>query len=126
MRGEDKVIIEIEKLEELPAPHEILEIKPGEPVRFKVVDWKLGKIVIVPRWPGAPPKKTIPCIRVYTTPKYKPTFPHYWDITPTRLVYQLGGLLTKGVEPGYLVEVTRDIPGPRAHFTVKLVPETPK
>lgn len=120
------MIIKVEELEPLPEPYEILELVPGEPVRIKVVDWKMGKITIHPRFPGAPPEKTIAAIRIYTTKDYKPTFPHYWDITPKRLVYQLGGILTKGIEPGYVLEIVRDVPGPRAHFTVQLVPEVPK
>ena len=116
-------MIEIEKLEVLPPPYEILETEPCTNYYIKVVDYKIGKITITPRWPGAPPAKTVVAVRLYTTPDWKKYFPHYWDITPARLVYQLIGLLAKGIPDGYVLKIHRDIPGPKAHFSVEWVLE---
>ena len=115
------------RLEELPwlePPYEIFEFEPQKPATFVVTDYKIGKIRIHPRWPGAPPEKVVIAIRLYVDPKTKPTFPPYWDITPSRLVYQLAGMLVRGIPKGYALRITRDVPGPKAHFSVEWVPIT--
>jgi len=111
----------VEELTELPPPYEIWEFVPCEPTRFKVVAWELGRITIVPRWPGAPPEKVVAAIRLHVDPETKPYFPHYWDVTPARLVHQLAPLLAAGIPPHYWLEIHRDIPGPKAHFSVRWV-----
>ncbi len=114
-------MIEIEKLKTLPPPYEIFEFKPCEPAYFKIIDYEIGKITITPKWPGAPPSKTIVAIRLHVDPKTKPLFPHYWDITPSRLVYQLAGMLIRGIPEDKWLRVHRDVPGPKAHFSVAWV-----
>jgi len=115
-------LIREEDLEWLPGPYEVVEFQPNRPFVFRPVGWKIGKMVIMPKWPGAPPKKEIVAVRVFVTEDQKKTFPYYWDITPSRLVAQLASLLTRGVPEGYTIKIVRDIPGPSAHFTVELVP----
>jgi len=115
-------MINIKKLPELPGPYEIYEFEPGRPAYFKVVDYKIGRMTISPRWPGAPPLKEIEAIRLYVDPKTKEYYPPYWDITPRRLVYQLAGMLTKGIPKDMWLKIVRDIPGPKAHFSVSWVP----
>jgi len=112
---------DLQKLEELPAPYEIYEFVPGVPAYFEVTDYKIGRIAIHPRWPGAPEEKTIVAIRLYVTPKCKPTSPPYYDITPARLVYALAPILASGKWRGYWLRIVRDIPGPKAHFQVSIV-----
>lgn len=112
----------VEELPPLEPPYEILELTPGRPVRMRVLDWKMGRMTIVPRYPGAPPQKTIVAIRIYTDEASKPTFPHYWDITSSRLVYQLAPMLRRPLPEKAAIEITRDIPGPRAHYAVRWVP----
>jgi len=82
----------------------------------------MGRITIMPKYPGAPPVKTIAAIRLYAAPGAKPTWPPYWDVTPSRLVYQLAALLTQGIPENMMLEVIRDVPGPKAHFQVRWVP----
>jgi len=112
----------IEDLEELSPPYEILETIPCKTYRIKVTGYEIGKITIKPRWVGAPPSKTVVCIRLYTTTEYKPTWPPYWDITPARLVSQLYALLKEGIPENMVLEIHRDVAGPKAHFSVRWVP----
>jgi len=114
----------LEELKELPPPYEIFEFEPCTPAYFKVVDYEIGKITIHPRWPGAPPAKTVIAVRLHVDPETKPFYPHYWDITPSRLVYQLAGMLIKGIPKGKVLKIHRDIPGPKAHFSVEWVEES--
>ena len=115
------MLFNIEELPELPPPYEIYEFQPATPAYFKVTDFKIGRMVITPRWPGAPPTKTIVGIRLYVAPETKPYYPPYWDLTPSRLVHQLAGMLTHKLERAMWLKIERDVPGPRAHFSVSWV-----
>jgi hypothetical protein len=106
----------------LDPPYEIFEFQPARPARFIVTGFKVGRIRISPRWPGAPPEKEVVAVRLFIDPKTKPTYPPYWDITPSRLVHQLAGMLAAGIPAGMALEIERDIPGPKAHFSVRWVP----
>ena len=114
----------IEEMSELTDPHEILELEPCKPVRLRVIRFELGKIRISPRWPGAPPEKEIAGCRAHLDPATKPAFPHYYDITPSRLVHQLATLAITPIPPGMELEIHRDVPGPKAHYSVRWVPVT--
>jgi len=112
-----------EALEPLPPPYEILELEPGVPVDLEVTGYRIGRITIKPRFPGAPPEKTVAAVRVYLTERCKPTFPHYYDITPQRLVAQLIPILLAGYWRTHIIRIVRDVPGPKAHFSVQLIPK---
>jgi len=118
-------MIDIEKVKTLTPPYEIYEVVPCQPAYFKVVDYEIGKATIHPRWPGAPPSKEVLAVRLHVDPKTKPYFPHYWDITPSRLVYQLAGMLTQKIPENMWLRIHRDIPGPKAHFSVGWVEKPP-
>ncbi|MEM2370577.1 MAG: hypothetical protein QXH51_06715 [Candidatus Bathyarchaeia archaeon] len=111
--------MELQALRELSRPYEIYEFVPCHPVDFKVMRYEVGRITIAPRWPGAPPQKTVIAVRLHVDPTTKPTFPYYWDITPSRLVHQLAAMLAADFKPGRTIRIHRDIPGPKAHFTVQ-------
>lgn len=111
----------VEELPELPPPYEIYEFEAGKAVFFKVTDYKIGKMAIAPRWPGAPAMKTIEAIRLYVDPETKQYYPPYYDVTPRRLVYQLAGMLAQGIPKDYWLKIYRDVPGPKAHFSVEWV-----
>jgi len=111
----------LKELDYLPGPYEILETMPCVTYKMLVLKWEIGKIDISPRWVGAPPIKTVHTIRVYTTPEWKPTFPHYWDITPRRLVAALYALFKTRIPPDKVLEIHRDVAGPKAHFSVRWV-----
>jgi len=112
---------DLSKLKTLPPPYEILELVPCEPVIIKVLDYQIGKITIHPRWPGAPPAKEVLCVRIFTDKQTKPTFPHYWDITPKRLTYQLINILIQEKLTGKYLKIHRDIPGPKAHYSIQIL-----
>ena len=118
-------MIEMEKLKPLPPPYEIFEFEPCTPAYFRIVSYEIGKIVIQPKYPGAPPQKEVVAIRLHVDPETKKYFPHYWDITPSRLVYQLIGLLTQGIPENMWLKIHRDVPGPKAHFSVEWVESPP-
>jgi hypothetical protein len=118
-------MIEIEKLTPLTPPYEIFEFVPCQPAYFRIVSYEIGRITITPRWPGAPPRKEIVCVRLHVDPATKPYYPHYWDITPSRLVHQLAGMLTAGIPEDMWLRIHRDIPGPKAHFSVGWVERPP-
>ena len=113
--------IRFEELKFLDPPYEIFEFEPCTPAYFKVVDYQVGKITITPRWPGAPKEKVVIAIRLYLDPYTKKYFPKYWDITPSRLVYQLASILTAGIPDGMWLKIHRDVAGPKAHFLVQWV-----
>ena len=114
-------MIDMENAKTLPPPYEIYDFEPRKPVYFKVTKWELGKVTIHPRWAGAPAYKEILAIRLYVDPETKPYFPPYYDITPKRLVYQLAGMLATNFPRGMWLRIERDIPGPKAHFSVSWV-----
>jgi hypothetical protein len=114
-------MIDMERLPELEPPYEILEIPPAVPVYLKVTGYKLGKMTISPRYPGAPPEKDVIAIRLFVDPETKKHYPLYWDITPARLVYQLAPMLVQGIPKDKWLRIYRDIPGPKAHFSVAWV-----
>lgn len=114
-------MIEVEKLPELAPPYEILELEPGKEYKFTVAGYEVGKMTIVPRKYPSPGQKTVVAVRIHVPQREKPAFPHYWDITPARLVYQLIGMLTAQRPEGRIISITRDQPGTAAHFSVKFL-----
>jgi len=118
-------MIDIEKLKILPPPYEIYEFVPCQPAYFKIVEVELGRMTITPKFPGAPPRKEILAIRLHVDPRTKPFFPHYWDITPARLVYQLAAMLLPTFPAELWLRIHRDITGPKANFSVGWVEKPP-
>jgi len=124
VRGNEAIVVipEVEALPELPPPMEIFELTACEEIIMHIVGYDLGKTVIVPRWPGAPPRKTVACLRVHMHPDFKPVYPRYWDFTPKRLVYALLPLLRAREHERNYIAVHRTVPGPAAHYSIRLIP----
>jgi len=116
------VALDFEAVPWLEPPYEIFEFRPCEWAAFHVTAYKIGKMNIAPRWPGAPSTKTVLAIRLFVKPETKPAYPYYWDITPSRLVAQLSAMLTRGIPPNMYLRIHRDVAGPKAHFTVEWAP----
>jgi len=114
--------VEFERLPFLSPPFEIFEFRPCETVYFHVVDYELGRIRIVPRYPGAPPEKIVPAIRLHMHEEFKPVLPRYWDLTPSRLVFSLLPLLQADEHLRNYLVIHRTVAGPRAHFSIQLIP----
>jgi len=114
-------MLEIEAVKELTSPFEIVEMKPCKDYYFAFEKWEMGKAVIKPRYPGAPPKKEVIGIRLHAKPGYKKYAPYYWDIFPKRLVYALSAVLPTIDMATQGLLIHRDVPGPGAHFGVRIV-----
>ena len=107
-------------LAELPPPYEILELRDGESIALKIVDWRLGTMRIHPRFPGAPPEKIIKVLRLYVPREMKKVGPNYWDITAQTLVYQLLPFLQDPRFREKTFKITAYGVAPRKRFTVEV------
>jgi hypothetical protein len=105
---------------ELPKPLNVLELPDGQSVTFRITRYDLGEETIYPA--HAPQGKVVKVLRVHVPPEDLPTFPHYWDLTSTRLV---AGLLPQLQLTERLVArwtiTARGIP-PKKYFSVERVP----
>jgi len=106
----------------LPPPWEILELEPCKPIRIRVLRYEFGIIAIKPRWPGAPPEKIVKAVRLHVDPKYKPYWPHYWDVTPRRLAYQLAEIVKRPDISDFELVIHKVGEPPKAWFEVRLEP----
>jgi len=107
----------------LAKPYEIYEWEDGETREFTIVRYEVGETTIVPR-DGREPK-TIEVIRLHVPPEEKPEYPHYWDMTSSRLVAYLKGMLPTILRGPFKVKVTAIGTAPRTHFSVTRLPERP-
>ena len=105
---------------ELARPYEIYEWKDGETREFTVERWELGDLEIHPR-DGRPPKN-IQVLRIHVPTEEKPEFPHYWDLTSSRLTAQLRTILETRRGRGQRVKVAAIGKAPRTHFSVTWLP----
>jgi len=106
----------------LEPPYEILELEDGQSISFTPLKWEEGEIIIKPRYPEAPPTKTVTALRVYVSPEIKPTLPHRWDITASTLVEGLREELKKPDFTKKVFTITKIGVRPRARFTLKVEP----
>ena len=102
----------------LPEPYEIWEIGDGESMEIEVLRYEVGKMIIHPKWPGAPAEKEIRVVRVYVAREKKPYGPDYWDITPTTLIYDLLPKLEAWRLWPAKLKITAAGKAPRKRFTV--------
>jgi len=106
---------------ELARPYEIYEWKDGETYEFTIERWEEGDLEIQPR--DGRPSKLITVLRLHVPESEKPTFPHYWDLTSSRLVAQLKALLPGRQRGRTRIKVTAIGRAPRTHYSVTWVPE---
>lgn len=111
---------DLDKLETLGEPYEILELAAGETRRITPESWQLGKATIHPR-DGREPK-TIRVLRVHVPYSLKPTLPHWWDITAQHLVAGMLPWLERLTTNPVVFTVTKLGEGPRARFTMTTEP----
>jgi len=107
-------------MKELERPYEIYEWEPGEVRTFTILRWEKGELEILPK--DRPPKM-ITVVRVHVPEEEKPTFPHYWDLTASRITAQLIPLLehTMGFPVKIRVKADR-FPAPKTHYEVGRLP----
>jgi len=106
----------------LSPPYEILELGDGETISFTPLKWEEGEIIIKPRYPEAPPTKTVKALRIYVSKEIKPTLPHRWDITASTLVEGLREELKKPEFFKKVFTITKIGERPRARFTLEVRP----
>jgi len=109
----------------LPGPYEILELLNGETIFIKPIAKEYGKVIIRPRWPGAPPEKEVLALRVFVDPETKPFFPYYFDLTSRRLVALLGPIIDRIIGEGVWLRITKRGTAPKAWFEVQPIKELP-
>lgn len=107
---------------ELARPYEIYEWHDGETKEFTIERWETGELEITPR-DGRPPK-LITVLRVHVPTEEKPEFPHYWDLTSSRLVAQMARILETHRGARRRVKVTAIGSAPRTHYSVTWLPES--
>ena len=104
---------------ELARPFNALELQDGESQSFRVVRFEVGEQVIFPQ--HAPNGKRVPVLRLHVSADDKPDFPHYWDVTSTRLYAQLlPQLQVAGLLSAKWTITARGIP-PKKYFSVDRV-----
>ena len=104
---------------ELARPINVLELQDGESQTFRVVRFELGEEVIFPL--HAPNGKRVRVLRLHVSAADKPDFPHYWDVTSTRLYAQLlPQLQVAGLLSAKWTVTARGIQ-PKKYFTVERV-----
>ena len=104
-------------------PIEWLDLKDKETAEFHVTAYEWGEWTIAPRYPGAPPPHPIPVLRVQVPSEDKPMFPHYYDISSTRVQAQLRPVLDMIVRDKMLVRITAAGVRPAKWFQVEWIPE---
>lgn len=105
---------------ELAQPYEIYEWTDGETQDWTIQRYEEGDLEIHPRDGRAP--KMIQVVRIHLDPEEKPSFPHYWDLTSSRLYVQLTRLLSELAILPVRVKITAIGRAPRTHYSVTYVP----
>jgi len=102
----------------LQAPAELLDLKDGEAITFRVLRWEEDAFTIFP--PHAPGGKTVRRLRVHVPLEDKPEFPHYWDFTAVTLTAQLAAHLARPDLARLRFTVTARGLGPKKRFQVEI------
>lgn len=111
---------ELEDLEKLEGPYEILDLGDRGHKELRILSWKLGRMVIQPRETGV--AKEIKALRVWVPKEIKPLFPDYWDITAQTLIAQLIPHLERpGWEEARFI-ITKYGEAPKARFSLEVIP----
>lgn len=112
--------LDLDQLERMPEPFELLELADGQTIDLRVETWALGKATIHPR-DGRPPKE-IPVLRVHVPAGDKPTLPTYWDLTSKHLVAALVGYLEAGADARRIFRITWHGSGARGRPSLEILP----
>lgn len=105
---------------ELPKPLNVVELQDGESITFRVSRFETGEETIFPG--HAPQGKLVRVLRLHVPAEDKPSFPHYWDVTSTRLYAQLLPQLQLARTMTLRWKITAHGIQPKKYFTVERVP----
>ena len=101
-------------------PFEILELADGMSLRLAISRSEKSRMVIHPRYAGAPAEKEIPVLRLHLKEGYKPVGPAYYDVTSKTLQAQLAPHLEELARSGREFVITAHGSGPRKRFSLRL------
>jgi hypothetical protein len=105
----------------LPGPYEILDLKEGESVLIHPMKWVNGRVIIHPRYPGAPAEKEIVAIRLFVPREEKPFGAPYWDLTSQTLRASLEPVLDEIVKNGWGLKLIARGTGPAKRYSFQIV-----
>lgn len=102
----------------LPPPIDLLELPDQGVLVTRVERWEEGTSTITPK--GAAASKQISVIRIHVPAADKPTVPHYWDITATRLHPALRASLDDVVRDHRWIRIQKFGVAPAARFSLEV------
>jgi len=105
----------------LSEPYEIMELADGQDVTLAITRWELGRMLIKPRYPGAPASKEIQALRLHVPAGRKLLGPPFWDVTSQTLIAQLKPHLDDLARTGRAFRITAHGQAPRKRFTLELL-----
>jgi len=107
-----------EEMPFLEGPYEILELADGKQIRLRIREWAYGKMLIKPRYYGAPAQKEIAALRLFVDPADKLTAPHYWDFTAGTAITDILPELRAKKHATHILVLTAHGEAPKKRFTV--------
>lgn len=106
----------------LQGPHEILDLPDRGSIKLRVRSWTHGRMLIHPKYAGAPDEKEVEALRLALWEGYKAVPPLYYDVTAKTLIYQLMPILQRPDYGRFEIMITKHGVAPRARFTVEVSP----
>ena len=106
----------------LKEPYELVELRDGQSLEFRVSSWELGEMIIHPRYAGAPAEKRIQVLRCHVPAEVKPAFPYYYDWTSKRVIAQLIPVLEAPEFDKKVYKITASGTRPAKWFSVEVRP----
>lgn len=107
------------EMTEIMGPYEILDLEDGQSVTIRIRSYERGRILIHPRYQGAPSEKWIPALRVHMQEGVKAFPPMYYDLTSKTLQAQLMPFLAAPDFERFEFVITKHGVAPRARFTLE-------
>ena len=120
VKGSNLMLPELDNLDPLSEPFEMLELLDEQEIILKPKGFMLGKAMINPR--DGRPAKLIRVLRVDLSRDDKPTLPQYWDVTSVNLIAGLMGHFTQRDYLRKTYTIKKHGEGPRARFTLDISP----
>jgi len=127
----------------LEPPYAIFDIEPCQRVRMTPLRYEIGRMVIRPRWVGAPPEKEVTGIRIWvpeeekreqlrilkwipggggqtSSPEEVIVLP-YWDITSARLRVAIQQIIDRVILQKQSFEIHKVGMPPKAFFSLRII-----
>jgi len=131
----------MEELKWLEPPFAPFDIPPSVTVRITPIRYELGRMIIKPLYPGAPPEKEVVVLRIWVDllekieqlikigelppgilpipPEVELAIPPYWDIAQRRLYPALLRILEAPPYIKYALDIHKIGTPPKAFFSIK-------